>query len=320
MRSLLIACFVIGCSSSSGEGATPDLEAGGDDVSTDDSSATTDTATTSDAPAGDSSPTTDGMTGMDAVPETGAESSSGCGVTPAMAAGVTDGTITVDGTMRTYVLSIPMGYDGKTPLPLAFGWHGRTGNGKLFRAYSGVETAGKGKAIFVYPDGLTVTPSNPKDTGWELTPGGRDLKLYDALLADLEKKLCVDTNKVWSFGHSFGGYMSNFLGCQRGGKTLHGIGLWAGGLAGTSGCGKTPAWIGHAEDDPTVPFTEGTKARDFWVKTDGCGMTTKATDPSPCVAYDGCGTNPVTWCDAKTGGHNWPTIAGPGIWSFFSKL
>jgi poly(3-hydroxybutyrate) depolymerase len=313
--SMLLVCAMVGCSSSSEEVPTEP----NDDSATVDSEGF-ETQISSDATSDSIDlPPMDTGGAVEASADTGPLGTFGC-TEPPLAPGVTDQKINVEGTDRTYVLSIPTGYDGKTPLPLAFGWHGRTGNGKLFRTYSGVEVAAKGKAIFVYPDGLTVTPSNPADTGWDLTSKGRDIKLYDSLVVDLSGKLCVDLKRVWSFGHSYGGYMSNFLGCLRGGTTLHGIGAWAGGLAGTVSCGKTPAWIGHAEDDPTVAFSEGQKARDFWSKSDGCAMTTTPTDPSPCVAYDGCGANPVTWCDSKTGGHNWPSYAGAGIWTFFSKL
>ncbi|MGZ3422042.1 MAG: alpha/beta hydrolase family esterase [Polyangiales bacterium] len=322
MRRFLALVLIAGCSSSSeattGEDDASSAEETSAEAASDDTASGTDSETDSGTDSGTMS--MDSMTTDSMTTDTGPSGSTGCSAT-AMAAGVTNESIDVAGTKRTYVLSIPAGYDGKKPWPLAFGWHGRTGNGALFRSYSGVETASAKKAIFVYADGLTVTPGVPADTGWELTATGRDLKLYDAMLDDLKKKLCVDDKKVWSFGHSYGGYMSNFLGCQRGGKTLHAIAPYAGGLAGTAGCGKVPAWIGHAEDDMTVNFSEGTKARDFWVKQSGCDATkTAATDPSPCVAYQGCGTDPVVWCDAKTGGHNWPAFAGSGIWTFFSKL
>jgi hypothetical protein len=71
----------------------------------------------------------------------------------------------------------------------------------------------------------------------------------------------------------------------------------------------------HGSKDTTVKFSEGVKSRDYWLKQNGCGTTTKphAADAS-CVSYDGC-TKPVVWC-AFDGGHTVPAFAGPGVKTF----
>lgn len=242
----------------------------------------------------------------------------GCG--KAAKAGVTSESITVGTLKRTYVLSIPTGYDPAKPIPLATGWHGRTGNGAGFRSYSGVEIAAAGKAIFVYPDGLPVT-ATPTDTGWDLSAKGRDVALFDALVTDISAKLCVDQKKIFAFGFSFGGYMSNALGCART-KALRAIAPVAGGPS-TSGCGgAVAAWLEHATDDPVVNITEGTKSRDFWIKQSGCDATKSSkVPPDPCIAYASCSaTAPVVWCERPIGGHTWPSFGGTGVWNFFASL
>ncbi|MEO7091795.1 MAG: hypothetical protein ABI175_01010, partial [Polyangiales bacterium] len=169
---LLSAC-------SSGSDAEVPSEDAGDDTALDDASggdaarpdvgvdAPRDSATTTDASGGDgpvdapvasdtavdSKPATDTAVDapVDALGDTGTVGSPGCGKTAT--SGVTNPTLTVAGTARTYVLSIPAGYDSKKAYPLVFGWHGRTDNGTNMRSFSGVETAAAGKAIFVYPNG-----------------------------------------------------------------------------------------------------------------------------------------------------------------------
>lgn len=304
MRASFLAILLIGCSgSSSPEAEVNDAEA--DSASVDETGTAVDSEVMDSAP-----PATDTMT-----PPPDAMMTGGCGK-PATA-GSSNKTITVGGTMRTYVLSIPTGYDPSKPYMLAFGWHGRTGNGALFKLYSGVEKAAGNKAIFVYPDGLPVT-SDPKDTGWELTEKGRDIAFYDALLKELSDTLCVDSKRVVSFGHSFGGYMSNTVGCFRSGVTRAIAPFAGGGPYGTCGSAVS-AWIAHNTDDGTVNISEGRKARDFWVKKAGCATTTKKVSPDPCVAYDGCSV-PVIWCESPTGGHNWPSYAAAGIWNYFAAL
>lgn len=255
--------------------------------------------------------------------------SPGCGKT-AMA-GVTKPTITVGTLKRTYVLSIPTGYDPKKPYPLMFAWHGRTGSGTGFRSggtsYGGsVEKAAAGKAIFVYPDGLPVT-SDPSDTGWiDTDPKSRDFAFFDALLAEMSNTLCVDSTRVFSYGHSFGAFMTNALGCHRS-SVLRGLGPVSGGPSSSwskdGGCSGTPiaTWIHNDKDDMTVLFTSvGIPGRDHYIKNNACDSTkTSAVDPSPCVAYGGCKA-PLHWCASSGIGHGWPSYGGAGLWSFFSSL
>lgn len=319
MRSSAVLLLVVGVGCSSSEATTPEddaaLEAAADDgvdVAADASAdggtdAAADTVAPGDAPADTVTPPVD------------ASPTGGCG--KAATAGVSNGTISVGGVTRTYVLSIPAGYDPKKPLPLAFGWHGRTGDGKGFRAYSGVEKVAGNAAIFVYPDGLTVTPSDPKDTGWDLAAKGRDIAFFDALVTKLSGDLCVDDKRIFSFGFSFGGYMSNAVGCARP-KVVRAIAPVAGGLGGGACGGPVAAWLAHATDDGTVNVSEGIKARDLWAKAAGCNTASSTKiAPDPCVAYAGCAAaTPVRWCQAATGGHSWPTYAPAGIWGFFAGL
>ncbi|CAN5672917.1 hypothetical protein BH09MYX1_BH09MYX1_27670 [soil metagenome] len=52
----------------------------------------------------------------------------------AATSGAVSSTIKVGTLDRTYILSIPVGYDQETPLPLVFAWHGQTGTAAHFRA------------------------------------------------------------------------------------------------------------------------------------------------------------------------------------------
>jgi len=244
--------------------------------------------------------------------------SSGCGNTTAPTGVLNQQSIEADGLSRTYVLSVPASYDPSTPLPLVFAWHGLGGSGQLARLYFGVEQQAGGGAIFVYPDGLEVPGYG--GTGWVLDVGGRDVLLFDALLAQLEQIYCIDTDRVFSTGHSFGGYFSNTLGCARAG-VLKAIAPVAGGGPFAAGCsGPLSAWITHGASDPTVELAQGEGSRDFWLAQNGCSATTSPVSPPPCESYDGCqsGTQ-LIWC-LHQGGHEWPDFAAAGIWDFFSSL
>jgi poly(3-hydroxybutyrate) depolymerase len=229
--------------------------------------------------------------------------------------------MTIAGTTRDYVLFVPTAYNSSTKMPLIFAWHGLGGSGTMARQYFRIEQAASNQAIFVYPTGL---PNSNNQTAWTLTQNGVDVQFFDALRADIASKYCIDANRVYSTGHSYGAMMTNALGCYRG-NVLRGIAPVAGMPPfGNPTCtGAVAAWIAHGDNDPTVDFTTGGIAsRDLWIKLDTCDASTTpvAVDPSPCVAYQGCSAgHPVHWC-VHQDQHNWPSFAGAGIWAFFNSL
>jgi len=230
-------------------------------------------------------------------------------------------TITVAGQERAYVLFVPTNYDASTRYPLIFAWHGLGGTGTLARSYFRIEQAAANQAILVYP---TALPNAQGMAAWDLSAAGIDVQLFDALLASVSGRYCIDGNRVFSTGHSYGGYMTNRLGCTRG-DVLRAIGPVAGGPPFGGGswgtcAGQVGAWIAHGMNDGTVDFMQGEAARDRFLTANGCGATTMATPPDACVAYDGCMPDlPVHWC-VHMMDHNWPSYAGAGIWTFFNSF
>ncbi len=262
--------------------------------------------------------TSDGTTGD----MTTGEPAGGCGKDPGPP-NVMPQVMMVEGTERQYILAVPANYDPNKQYPLVFAWHGRGGDGALARLYFKVEEAAQGEAIFVYPYGLPLADMM-NQTGWDLDPSNEDFAFFDALLADLNGQLCIDQQRIFSTGHSFGGYMSNQIGCFRG-DVIRGIGLVAGGGPYGGACsGQVATWLAHGTVDAVVPYGEGTNSHEHWSAANGCAGAGDAVDPAPCVADADCDPeSPVTWCshdEAGFSGHGWPNWAGPGIWSFFAAL
>lgn len=246
----------------------------------------------------------------------------GCGQASAMT-GVFEGAATVASVERSYLVAVPDGYDPTRAYPLVFGFHGRGSNSAQARSYFGVEEAAGGAAIVVYPQGLGQN-NVPTDTSWDISPASADLDLFDAIVEALAASHCIDRARIFATGHSAGGFMSNHLACHRG-EALRGIAPVAGGGPLSSSCtgGAVPAMIVHGSVDTVVLPVNGERSRDYWRVANGCGDTTTAVDPAPCVAYDGCGADSLRWClhdEAVFSGHGWPSFAAAGIWPFFAQL
>ena len=264
-----------------------------------------------------------------------AGTSLGCGKTAPVTGVKTGQTITVADKSRTYVLSVPTGYSGTTPLALVLVWHGANLSGSLGRTLFNLESKSNGAAIFVYPDGLPMSDGGM--TGWDLSTGSADFQFFETLLTYMKSNYCIDANRIFSTGHSMGAMMTNTLGCAYG-DVFRAIapasGTPPGG--GRATCtGKVGAWIAHGENDPTVPFSSGQASRDFWIKQNGCSTETKPWAPeSACVEYQGCQPDlPVVWC-VHDEGHSWPSLTfgcdrdaggvcfdgGSAIWAFFASF
>jgi polyhydroxybutyrate depolymerase len=247
------------------------------------------------------------------------EPSAGCGQLALVSSGASS--IDVDGVTRTYILDVPSGYDGTTPLPLVFAFHGATTSGEFFRGrfYGNLLSTMSDAALLVHADAL----GDP--TAWD---NEADVPFFDALLASLEATACVDRARVFATGHSSGGFFTNTLGCQRG-DVLRAIApVSAGGpfafrgngMLGSGCTGEVAVWLAHADNDETVSFDLGVASRDRWLEANGCSETSAAVEPAPCVEYGGCSAGlPVRWC-VYDDGHDWPDFGPEGIWGFFSRL
>lgn len=224
-------------------------------------------------------------------------------------------TLTVGTQSRSYVLYLPSDYDADIAYPLVFAWHGLGGSGALAQYYFGLEAAAGNNAIIAYPNALTRADSGG-ETGWELSPYGYDFEFFDAMVDELTENLCIDEQRIFSTGHSFGGYMSNAMGCYR--SNVHNaIAPVAGGPPYYGACdGAVGAWITHGQSDDTVELSQGEAARDVWWVQNECEEDTTSVGPDSCEAYTGCSRD-LHWCQ-HTGEHEWPSFAGSAIWDFFA--
>jgi poly(3-hydroxybutyrate) depolymerase len=262
----------------------------------------------------------------------------GCGRAPALASGTH--TIQTSGRTRSYILRIPDNYDMNRPYRLIFGfhWNGGTagdvdggGTSGYPWSYYGLRALSGNSAIFVAPQGL--------NNGWA-NSGGEDITFVDAMLAQIEAALCVDTTQRFAGGFSYGGGMSYALACARP-TVFRAVAVYAGGqLSGCTGGTEPVAYIGlHGLRDPVLNISQGRSLRDRFVRNNGC---TPQNPPEPTrgslthtvTAYTGCRSGyPVTWA-AYDAGHTPGPVDGsagdfePGerswtravVWNFFAQF
>ncbi len=248
--------------------------------------------------------------------------SPGCGTASPLVSGTY--TIDVDGTEREYILDVPTPYDANNPYILIFTLHWMGGSMTDVStttvglgAYYGLKSLSQGTAVFVSPQGL----SSNGTAGWPNT-GGQDMALIRALLDHFQNNLCIDTARIFSTGFSYGGMMSDAIGCEMS-DVFRAIAPMSDALY--SGCKETSdrpiaVWMAHGTSDTVVPLEDGKAALAVFVEKNHCTEQTAPTEPSPCVAYEGCDDGyPVHWCEFD-GGHSPQSFAPQAVWNFFSQF
>jgi poly(3-hydroxybutyrate) depolymerase len=275
-------------------------------------------------------PTSTGLSNIDSLSvtgnspeplECGGNGSPGCGSAPVLGTG--RHSITVNGLHREYEVNIPGNYDPNHPYRLVFDWHGRGWSARQiaqdWQEAGSLLDLSNDTPIFVAPDRY-VSPTGQDDNGWPNT-NGRDMDFLRALLAKLNSSACIDQDRIFSVGFSFGAMMTLAVGREMG-PVIRAI-------APVSGAFWTPhtnrglpmaIWISHGRQDGVVPYSNGVAAKDHFVSVNGCANTTVPVSPSPCVEYQGCRAgHPVVWC-AYDGGHSGPSFWETATWDFLSRF
>jgi polyhydroxybutyrate depolymerase len=287
-----------------------------------------------------------GATTTTAASPGGPVPSAGCDADDVAAPGVTDRTIPSGGDERRFQLTVPEGYDGTTPLPLVFAFHGLTVSYAVVPGMSGF-----GDMAAAGYDFIAVSPSGLLDGTvpyWVAAPtqDNREVAFVADLLDLLEDELCIDTGQVFSTGMSNGGQMSSLLACQLSDRFTAVAPL--AGVEFSEQCDgdPVPVMAFHGDADPIVTYEGGglnaTAIADIhhWKGDvpDGLPVHGGVEDAmANWAAHNGCEGEPrdemltpevrrVTWqgCEAATllydvigGGHTWPGKPMPGFEDMF---
>ncbi len=335
-----------------------------------------------------SQPGTGGNPGRDAGPATGgagggvaidgggstpAGQSAGCGKAPTdiTSSQYNNGktiSITVNGSQRRYILNVPTNYDNTKPYKLVLAVHQLNGNDvEMYKEnYYGLLSLSNNTTIFAAPNGVYYTGSNANspctgtgsgdsNCGWP--SGDNNMALMDAVVKQVTDNFCVDTNRIFATGWSYGASMSYEIGCERplGGPTatatwgVRAVANYS--VAQMSGSCKPSTsypvayYLSHGTCDSVLTYDGTTRCSTqtgtaggiglskTWSDADGCTwqLPTKVTSGAHvCTKMAGCKAGyPVEVCSFNGDHTPWPdnqqpndgkSWGPPEAWSFLSQF
>lgn len=252
---------------------------------------------------------------------------------------------------RTYRVYVPAMYDGSTPVPVVFNFHGLGSTMAQQEMYGDFrKIADTANFIIVHPQGLPTNmvlfTQNAFDLFFTTARSQPDIDFVDHLIDTIKARYNVNLGRIYSTGMSNGGFMSHEMACKLSGR-FAAIASVCGSMqpAHFNSCNAlhpTPVMQIHGTNDGVVKY-DGTPGSTFitfthvdtlvkhWVEFNNGNYSTPvidtiADDPNPidsarAVHYVWSGGNaPVELYKIIGGSHSWPnpTLSTKGVCKDFS--
>jgi polyhydroxybutyrate depolymerase len=144
-----------------------------------------------------------------------------------------------------------------------------------------------------------------------------DIGFVDAMLAELDTRLCVDPKRIYATGFSNGGFLSHRLGCER--ASVFAAIAPVAGVMGVTPCTPSrpmPVMQIHGTGDAVIPYAGNLTFEPVvttiagWVSRNRCNAAPVEIfhqGDVRCTATRGChGDAEVILCTITGGGHTWP--------------
>lgn len=223
---------------------------------------------------------------------------------------------------REALVYTPAGTDAKRPLVFVF--HGHGGRSEFSARQFAIHKHWP-EAVCVYPQGLpTAVPKLDPDgkmPGWQKFVGDqkdRDLEFFDAMLKSLVAEGGIDEKRVYSVGHSNGGFFTYTL-CAARPEKLAAVAPVAGAINVRDFKNQKPLPVLHVagESDKIVPFAAQEKTVEQLKKLNGCDEKGKPAGKN-CTEYTSANGPPVVTF-IHPGGHKIPEGAPERIVEFLKQ-
>jgi polyhydroxybutyrate depolymerase len=228
---------------------------------------------------------------------------------------------TVDGVTRQALVYVPPAAKTNSS-PLVFVFHGHGGNARQAARSFALDREWP-EAISVYMQGLN-TPgqlTDPKGTlpGWQAAlgdQGDRDLKFFDAVLAQIKREYAIDPRRIYSTGHSNGGGFTYLLWLARG-DVFAAVAPSSAAAKYAEKLKSKPALIIGGRNDPLVKFIWQEATMNAVRRINGCASTGEPWDKQ-CTLYASPDGTPLVTC-IFPGGHQFNVAAPALIVKFFKE-
>lgn len=230
-------------------------------------------------------------------------------------------TWTVAGVEREGLVHVPAAASERA-VPLVFAFHGHGGTMRQAARSFSYHTLWP-EALVVYLQGLNtpgrLTDPEGKKPGWQHAlgeQGDRDLALFDAVLAELQREHRVDRKRTYATGHSNGGGFTYLLWAARG--DVFAAVAPSGSVAARHLSQLKPKPVLHVagEKDPLVKYEWQERTIETLLKLNSAGAGVPWAHGGK--RHDSkTGTPVVAW--VHPGGHEFPAAARTAIVAFFKE-
>jgi polyhydroxybutyrate depolymerase len=262
------------------------------------------------------------------------------------------------GIYRNCLVDFPPSRTGQAGLPVLFALHGYGATATSLRNYAQLQTLGDSVGfVTVYPNaydhrwnsGIGDDPDYP-------TPNVDDVGFISRIIDSLISRYAIDSLRVYTCGHSNGGFMSIRLAAQLSNRiaaatSVSGV-LTNSTAASFSAIRPVPLMMVHGTSDQVVPYDGGVQGWysvgetiGFWIVQNDCSLPSDTTDfpdsdpndQSTVVKYSyrsPTNSSKVELLKVIGGGHTWPGArpspqfgatnndinANDEIWNFFKQF
>ncbi|MCP4756492.1 MAG: hypothetical protein GY866_36975, partial [Proteobacteria bacterium] len=224
---------------------------------------------------------------------------------------------------RSYLLYIPANYNGQSPVPLVFDFHGTGGYPITEAAYSdSAKLAANKRFVLAAPAGLHKSRGR---NSWNTTRDPKsvdDVGLIKEIIKDLTQKLVIDEKRIYATGMSGGARMSSRVACDVS-EAFAAVAPVAG-IQFPDDCAPSramPVITFHGKKDLVNHYVHQSNSRPYWKKgvddsvagwvdRNGCEKDPQADQISEVVtklSWKGCRDGAeVVFYRIEDGGHTWP--------------
>jgi polyhydroxybutyrate depolymerase len=182
-----------------------------------------------------------------------ARPSAGCALAQPVPPGTSNQLLAAGGDDGGYVRQVPPSYTGRVPMPVVIDLHGWGESAAIQVQISQLGAYGATHRF------ITVTPQIAEPAlVWRLGFDGKDVAFMGALLHTIDATLCVDRNRVFVTGYSYGAFLTSTLACVDASQ-IAAVAPVAG-IQDPAGCRPSrpvPVVAFHGTADPFVPYLGG---------------------------------------------------------------